>query len=286
MNAELEEANAQLLAAGKLFASANEELTQANERLNVMCEISRSLVGSLHVQETLQRILSATELMGFHHSFVAGPLFSRVPNDLHWIASNIELAQWTTDTHGKPVALRHFVSRHYEPCCTSAKSRVLFASEHGSRVPAELAVMTLVPLFVEARPWGVVGVGSAHALSSIEMKEVLIFRSLAQNALEVALVHEQAERDARVDVPTGLFNPRHFQQALQAHFERATHETSPLSLLMMDINKFKYLNDDYGHAVGDQVLQAIGQIVRDTIREQDIGCRYGGDEICVLLPDT
>ena len=55
---------------------------------------------------------------------------------------------------------------------------------------------------------------------------------------------------------------------------------------MIDINKFKTLNDDYGHLVGDQVLQTIGQLLRENVRGTDIACRYGGDELCVLMPHT
>jgi diguanylate cyclase (GGDEF)-like protein len=67
---------------------------------------------------------------------------------------------------------------------------------------------------------------------------------------------------------------------------RSLRHGSPVTVLMMDIDHFKLVNDTWGHAVGDQVLKAIGQVLRDSCRVYDVPGRYGGEEFCVVLPET
>ncbi|NOX25432.1 MAG: diguanylate cyclase [Deltaproteobacteria bacterium] len=90
-----------------------------------------------------------------------------------------------------------------------------------------------------------------------------------------------------VDELTGLFNKRYFNTTLQAELRRsARYDQQPLALIMMDIDNFKLHNDTYGHAEGDKVLEVLGQIIRDSLRQTDVGCRYGGEEFVVILPAT
>ncbi|MEW6595195.1 MAG: diguanylate cyclase [Thermodesulfobacteriota bacterium] len=89
-----------------------------------------------------------------------------------------------------------------------------------------------------------------------------------------------------VDELTRLFNKRHFNHHLELETERAKRYHLPLSLLLMDIDNFKHHNDTYGHADGDRVLARLGRIVAESIRLNDLGCRYGGEEFTVILPNT
>ncbi len=89
-----------------------------------------------------------------------------------------------------------------------------------------------------------------------------------------------------VDELTGLFNKRHFNHHLELESERARRYKLPLSLLLLDIDNFKQHNDTYGHADGDRVLARLGTIIAESIRLNDLGCRYGGEEFTVILPNT
>ncbi len=89
-----------------------------------------------------------------------------------------------------------------------------------------------------------------------------------------------------VDELTGLFNKRHFNEILRHESDRAKRYSHPLSMIIMDIDNFKHFNDTYGHAEGDRVLEAMGQIIRMSIRSLDCGHRYGGEEFTVILPAT
>jgi diguanylate cyclase (GGDEF)-like protein len=86
-----------------------------------------------------------------------------------------------------------------------------------------------------------------------------------------------------IDSLTGLYNHRKFDEVFQAAFDRAKKEDIPLSLLFLDVNNLKETNDTFGHLKGDQLLQDVARVIKESIREDDKAFRYGGDEFCVIL---
>lgn len=88
------------------------------------------------------------------------------------------------------------------------------------------------------------------------------------------------------DSLTGLFNTRHFYAQLRAEIDRALRYTRPLSLLLLDIDDFKVYNDTFGHMEGDDVLIRLADVLRGSMRVTDSAYRYGGEEFCIILPET
>ena len=91
---------------------------------------------------------------------------------------------------------------------------------------------------------------------------------------------------ANIDGLTGAYNHRYFHEALEGILEQHRNSQSQLSLLMMDLDNFKNYNDIYGHSQGDELLKEITGVLQSNVRKKDILCRYGGDEFCVILPET
>lgn len=91
---------------------------------------------------------------------------------------------------------------------------------------------------------------------------------------------------ANTDPLTGLYNRNYYERHIYGLIERAELSDQPISMISLDLDHFKYVNDTWGHAAGDEVLKAAGQIIRETIRKSDLPIRIGGEEFLVILPNT
>lgn len=109
-----------------------------------------------------------------------------------------------------------------------------------------------------------------------------------KSALLAELKHQSQafERQARQDPLTGLANRRAFDEALQREYARAVRQGRPLCLLLLDLDHFKRINDQWSHNIGDRVLKQVAQTIQAACRETDVAARWGGEEFSVLLPDT
>jgi two-component system, cell cycle response regulator len=96
----------------------------------------------------------------------------------------------------------------------------------------------------------------------------------------------QLEKLSITDGLTGLFNHRHFEDRLAEEFRRSQRYSDPVSLIMLDLDHFKDVNDQYGHPFGDRVLRETAELIRSSIRDPDICARYGGEEFAIILPKT
>lgn len=109
--------------------------------------------------------------------------------------------------------------------------------------------------------------------------------NIALQELEEA--NRELEQKNTFDDLTGLYNRRFYDQKLLAEFRRSRRNLTPLSLVVIDIDHFKLVNDNYGHSAGDKCLVTLGLLIKQILRRSsDIGCRYGGEEFCLILPET
>ena len=117
-------------------------------------------------------------------------------------------------------------------------------------------------------------------------RQVMALIELRANEKALTASMRELELLATTDELTGLHNRRSLLQRLKFESARAKRFRSPLSAVMIDLDHFKHINDCYGHVVGDQVLSSVGRLLRDSVRVIDVPGRYGGEELCVILPNT
>ena len=142
------------------------------------------------------------------------------------------------------------------------------------------------PMVVDGAAVGVLGLRKDENQRGEHRRLMAVIANvLAIATRNVQLLREINERDV-YDELTGCFNRTHGMKAIDAELQRSRRSQAPLALIMFDLDYFKSVNDRHGHLCGDAVLALVGKRVHDLMRENDVKCRYGGDEFLILLPDT
>ncbi len=131
-------------------------------------------------------------------------------------------------------------------------------------------------------------IGLFHALRCPEESQAFAV-SVAEH-IGLALSNLMLRSDLRQlsirDPLTGLFNRRYMEETLELEISRAERKEHSIGVIMLDIDHFKTFNDRFGHAAGDELLQSLGQLIRDNLRAGDVACRYGGEEFVLIMPEA
>jgi diguanylate cyclase (GGDEF)-like protein len=188
-----------------------------------------------------------------------------------------------------------------EPClvasvvklCVPLPSRDFHDMEKQEILPPRLKLRDLesvkiVPLMRHGRAIGtiIVALSRRHHFDGEEMGMLLTVGSLAAIAIENGKLYAKMEEMATTDGLTGLYNHRSFQERMDEAMARAKRSGVKLSVILMDIDHFKKVNDTYGHPEGDKVLKGVAAVLRKGIRAVDFVARYGGEEFAVIMEGT
>ena len=152
----------------------------------------------------------------------------------------------------------------------------------------EAASEMCIPLIAFGETLGVLALDSATA-GAFREEDAPTLESVADmcaTAIQNAHYYERVRQMAYLDGLTGIFNRRFFELRIMQEIERANRYQLSLSVIMMDIDHFKRINDEFGHLLGDEVLKQISRLFEQHLRKPDVLCRFGGEEFAVLLPET
>jgi diguanylate cyclase (GGDEF)-like protein len=151
------------------------------------------------------------------------------------------------------------------------------------------AFLLEIPMMARGEVYGLLQVQASGDDPQNELTAAAPIASAVADAMSLALsniaLREKLRTQALRDPLTGLYNRRYMEDVLERYAGLAERNQSPLSVVMFDLDHFKRLNDEHGHALGDAVLASVAAAVLGTIRPSDIACRFGGEEFVVLLPD-
>ena len=145
--------------------------------------------------------------------------------------------------------------------------------------------ISILPIIVQGEHFGcLVTISIRSETGNTEKNFLSLFAGQIELAVTIANLFEQIKKQAITDGLTGLYNRRHFDQCLTAEVERALRLNQPFTLITLDLDHLKKINDNYGHPVGDEAIKQIGIILKKNARSVDIPARFGGEEFAVILP--
>jgi len=145
--------------------------------------------------------------------------------------------------------------------------------------------VTILPISVNEKPFGcLVAISIRNEISSIEKNFLSLCAGQIELAITITGLFEKIREQAITDGLTGLYNRRHFDQCLTAEVERSLRLKQPFTLITLDLDHLKFINDTYGHSAGDAAIKHIGSVLKQKARSIDIAARFGGEEFAIILP--
>jgi diguanylate cyclase (GGDEF)-like protein len=255
-----------------------------------MMEIGKALTSSLDLQEILNIIMGkVSELLRAKSWSLL--LVDKSTEELYFVIAVSPVADRLKDMRLKPgEGIAGWVALHNEPLLIAdAQNDPRFARHVDRRVSFTTRSAICVPLTVKKRVLGVIELINTLDDELFNEADLAILSTIADYA---AIAIDNARNYERVcelvitDDLTGLYNARHFNVIIEREVKRAERYQSPLSLLFLDLDHFKQVNDLHGHLIGSRVLAEVGQLIKSHLRETDYAARYGGDEYVILLPET
>ncbi|MEJ2110037.1 MAG: diguanylate cyclase [Acidobacteriota bacterium] len=269
---ELQKANHQLEA----WVSELEERTHEMTLLNDMGDILRACLTTEEAYNVIVRVAQQIFPVLVGSLYVIAPSRNVVESVAEW--GDISLIERTFDPQ-ECWALRRGRTHWVE----NSKSGLICRHVHQ---PASNGYLC-IPMMAQSEALGILHLMQPDNMKMTDTKQrmaVTMAEHIAM-ALSNLKLHETLRSQSIRDPLTGLFNRRFMEESLELELRRATRNQRPLGMIMMDLDHFKYFNDNFGHEAGDLLLKEVGALLKNNIRGEDIACRYGGEEFTLILPE-
>jgi len=268
-------------------ATLFQEVQQRAQEFSTLFEIAQTLTGSLGTKAIVDRILAAAQTMSGAEQ---GLIFQRV-EDTQEIECIVASGSYADQILGTRLQLGEGITGLVAQTGigeriddTTKDHRVLQIDD----TPEEPESMLVIPLKQKDQVFGVMTLSrvGVRPFRDEEFRLISIFSNFAAATLENARLYSEAAQMAITDYLTGLYNYRYFFKRLEEELSYSRRHGQKLSIVIIDLDRFKLYNDTYGHQEGDHLLARVGDALRASIRLSDVAFRYGGDEFSIILPDT
>jgi diguanylate cyclase (GGDEF)-like protein/PAS domain S-box-containing protein len=275
--------HAALLEANEKLEQGLAELAQLNREVTLLSDLS-GLLQACQSEDEAYRAVGSFGAQLFPQAHGVLYMHDGSSPDLHnavdWggaaLPARIEAADCWALRRGQPYRVR---DTQLEMCCNHVQQEDELPSHY-----------LCVPLVAQDETIGLLYLGDAEpeidGAGESRLRLAIAFAEQSALALANLRLRQRLHRQTILDPLTGLYNRRYLQEALKRELARSTRKQRSFAVAMLDIDHFKHFNDDFGHDAGDLVLQQVAQQLRQTVREGDIVCRYGGEEFVLLMPDT
>ena len=268
----------------------NAETVDHELPLDTFSDIGKALISSLDLKEVLAIVLEKVSEL-FNPKDWSLLLIDEVNGDLKYeivVGEDSEKIRDFRPKIGEGIA--GHVANNGEPLIVpNVKEDPRFSGEIDTLYSFVTGPVICVPLKTKGKTLGVIelyNVEDGHLQNNDDMHLLTTIADYTAIAIENAMLFKKVQNLTITDDLTLLHNARFFHSTLEYELKKAKRYENNLSMIFMDLDFFKEINDRYGHVYGSTLLKEVGELLKNSLRTVDIACRYGGDEFVILMPET